>query len=289
MNRPAAADTVVLLVHGAWHSALHWTTTQRALARHGLASTAIDLPGSGLDAPVPSGYFRPGQPGLATEASALADVTMRHATDVVLDALVAARTRFRNVVLVAHSAGGSPVSAAAEQTPDLVDRLVYLSAFVPAGRPRFADYIGAAENAEAVQVPTVGDPTELGAFRINPLSTDPDVTDVIRRAFLDDLPAAASDSWRQFLHPDHPFSSFTTPVPVTAGRWGRLPRTYIRLTEDLALPPVTQDLMIAEADRVVPDEPFRVHSLPGGHSPFVTRPAELAALLTTIALARSTR
>ncbi|WP_116110611.1 alpha/beta hydrolase [Amycolatopsis ruanii] len=284
MNRPSACETVVLLVHGAWHSALHWAPAQRALAGHGLASVAVDLPGAGLGAPVPPGYFLPGQPGLATEKSALHEITMQHATDVVLEAMVSARTRYRNVVLVAHSAGGSPVSAAAEPAPELVDRLVYLSAFVPAGRPRFADYIGAEENAGAVQVPPVADPAELGAFRINPLSPDPAVTEVIRRAFLNDLPADQPDTWRHFLHPDHPYRSFTTPVEVTPGRWGRLPRSYVRLTGDLALPPVTQDLMIAEADRVTPDNPFHVRSLPGGHSPFVTRPAELAALLATIAL-----
>ena len=289
MSRPSSSETVVLLVHGAWHSAVHWAPTQRFLARHGLASVAVDLPGAGLDAPVPTGYFQPGQPGLTTEKSALHDVTMRDTTEVVLEALASARTRYRNVVLVAHSAGGSPVSAAAEQAPELVDRLVYLSAFVPAGRPRFADYIGAEENAGAVQVPPVADPAEIGALRINPLSPDPAVTDVIRWAFLNDLPADSPDSWRQFLHPDLPVSTFTTPVAVSPERWGRLPRSYVRLTDDLALPPATQDLMISEADQVTPDNPFQVHSLPGGHSPFVTRPAELATLVATIALQSGTR
>ncbi|ONI81701.1 alpha/beta hydrolase [Actinosynnema sp. ALI-1.44] len=288
MSRPSSSETFVLLVHGAWHSATHWTSTQRFLARHGLASVAVDLPGAGLDAPVPAGYFQPGQPGFTSEKSALYDVTLRDATDVVFDALVSARTRYRHVVLVAHSAGGAAASAAAQQAPELVDRLVYLSAFVPGGRPRFADYISAKENAGAVQVPPVADPAEIGTFRINPLSPDPAVTGVIRQAFLndlpDDLPAGAQDSWRHFLHPDHPYSSFSTPVTLTAERWGRLPRSYIRLTDDLALPPATQDLIISEADQVTPDNPFQVRSLPGGHSPFVTRPEALATLLTTVAL-----
>lgn len=284
MNRPSSSETVVLLVHGAWHSALHWTATQRFLAGHGIASIAIDLPGAGLDAPVPTGYLQLGQPGLASEKSALYDITLQHATDVVIDALVGIRTRYRNVILVAHSAGGAPASAAAEQAPELLDQLVYLSAFVPAGRPRFAAYVGAGENAEAVRIPPIGDPEELGAYRINPLSPDPAVTDVLRRAFLNDLPADSADSWRQFLHPDHPISSLTTPVPVSPERWGRISRTYLRLTDDRALPPATQDLMISEADQMVPDQPFQVHSLPGGHSPFVTRPAELATVLATISL-----
>ncbi|WP_406631534.1 alpha/beta fold hydrolase [Amycolatopsis sp. WGS_07] len=289
MTRPSSSETVILLVHGAWHSALHWTSTQRALALHGLASVAVDLPGSGLGAPVPSGYFLPGQPGFASERSALHGVTLQDSTDVVLNALISARTRYRNVVLVAHSAGGGAASAAAEQAPELVDRLVYLSAFVPAGRPRFADYVGAKENADAVQIPPVGDPAELGAIRINPLSPDPAVTDVIRRAFLDDLPEGSPDSWRQFLHPDLPFANFTTPISLTAARWGRISRSYVRLADDLALPPATQDLIIAEADRLTPENPFRVHSLPGGHSPFVTRPGELAKTLAAAALDRPGR
>lgn len=37
--------------------------------------------------------------------------------------------------------------------------------------------------------------------------------------------------------------------------------------------------MIAEADRAVPARPFTVRTLPGGHSPYAARPAELAAAL----------
>ncbi len=206
-----------------------------------------------------------------------------------LTALVDVRTRYRNVVLVAHSAGGGPATAAAEQAPELVDRVVYLSAFVPAGRPRFQDYIEAPENSSAAKLPMLGDPAALGAFRINPLSPDETEVDLIRQAFLNDLPATASDSWRQFLTPDHPFASFTTPVPVTPDNWRRVARTFVRLTEDRALPIAVQDLMVAEADRFAPDTPVQVRSLPGGHSPFATRPAELATLLATTALQRTPR
>jgi pimeloyl-ACP methyl ester carboxylesterase len=284
VTRLSPAETVVLFVHGAWHSAAHWAATQRALVRHGIASVAINLPGSGFDAPTPTGYLQPGQPGLASEKSALREVTTQHTADVVLRALVDARTLYRNVVLVGHSAGGGPCSAAAEQAPDLLDHLVYLSAFVPAGRPRFADYVETEENADAVRIPMLGDPAHLGAFRINPLSPDPAEIDLLRQAFLNDLPPDAPQTWRQSLHPDHPYANFTTPVPVSRERWGRINRTFIRLTDDLALPLTTQDLMISEADQITPDLPMNVHTLPGGHSPFVTRPSELATLLATVAL-----
>lgn len=284
MTSTPSGRTLMVLVHGAWHSSVHWSATQRTLAHHGVASVAVDLPGHGVDAPVPSGYLAAGQPGLETEKSALADVTMQDAADAVIGHLAAVRSRFDRVVVVAHSAGGGPVSLAAEQFPELIDRIIYLSAFVPAGRPRFTDYINADENASAAQLPMLGEPRVLGAHRINPLSADPTVVESVRSAFLNDLPDHAPEGWRHLLHPDEPFSSLTAPVEITALRWGRIPRSYIRLTEDRALPPVTQDLMIAESDVVTPDLPLDVRDLPGGHSPFVTRPGELASLLVELSV-----
>jgi pimeloyl-ACP methyl ester carboxylesterase len=280
---PATAPAAVaVFVHGAWHSSVHWTTTQRALAQRGVPSIAVDLPGHGVNAPVPTGYLQPGQPGLTTERSAVADLTMDQLVDELVARLAEVRPRFRRVLLVAHSAGGGPASAAAERAPELVDHIVYLSAFVPAGRPRFLDYVDAPENADAVHVPRIGDPAAIGAIRINPLSTDPAEVAAIHRSFLADWPVDRP-GWRLLLHPDEPTASLTAPVRVTAARWGRIPRTFVRLTDDVALPVVTQDLMIAEADQVAPDRKTEVQSLPGGHSPFLTRPEELAALLVPLA------
>jgi pimeloyl-ACP methyl ester carboxylesterase len=270
--------TAVALVHGAWHSSLHWSATTRALAARGVAGIALDLPGHGAHAPVPSGYLQPGQPGLDTERSGLADLTLDDITDGLVVELAALRRRFDRVALVAHSAGGGPASLAIERHPDLVDQVVYLSAFVPAGRPSFLDYIAAPENSEALQVPRVGDPEAIGALRINPLSSDPAAVETIRQAFLGDWPADRA-GWRLTLHPDEPVASLTAPVELTRRRWGSVRRSYIRLTDDLALPPATQDLMVAEADRFAPQRPFSVHDLPGGHSPFLTRPVELAELI----------
>ncbi|MFF3504393.1 alpha/beta fold hydrolase [Streptomyces sp. NPDC003247] len=280
MTDPSATDTVFVLVHGAWHGSGQWAATQRALAALGAASVAVDLPGHGLDAPLPSGYLLPGQPGLLTEKTPLATVTMDDSAETVLDTLRQVRRHHRRVVLVAHSAGGGPASLAAERAPQLVDALVYLSAFVPAGRPRFSDYLGSPENATARgQSLTLGDPAELGAVRINPLSPDPAYVEELRQTYYHDIPPDRFDHRRSALSTDLPLSIPATPVPVTAPRWGRIPRTFLRCADDRALPPAVQDLMIAEADRAVPGNPFTVRTLPGGHSPFAARPRELAAAL----------
>ncbi|MFJ3191136.1 alpha/beta fold hydrolase [Streptomyces griseoviridis] len=282
MTDPSSSSsrgTVVVLVHGAWHGSAQWAATQRALAGLGAASVAVDLPGHGFDAPLPSGYLQPGQPGLLTEKSTLATVTMDDCAAAVLDTLRRVR-HHRRVVLVAHSAGGGPASLAAERAPELVDEIVYLSAFVPAGRPRFSDYLDSPENATARgRRLNLGDPGELGAVRINPLSQDPAYVEELRQTHYHDTPVDRFDRWRSALSPDLPLAIPTTPVVVSARRWGRVPRTFLRCADDRALPAAVQDLMIAEADRAVPGDPFTVRTLPGSHSPFAARPRELAAAL----------
>lgn len=191
MKNVSLTDTVFVFVHGAWHSSGQWAATQRALAGLGAASVAVDMPGHGFDAPLPTGYLLPGQPGLLTEKSQLATLTMDDCAEAVLSVLRQVR-RHRTVVLVAHSAGGGPASLAAERAPELVDRTVYLSAFVPGGRPRFFDYLGSPENATALgQSLNLGDPEALGAVRINPLSPDPAYLDELRETHYHDTPWTA--------------------------------------------------------------------------------------------------
>ncbi|MEU1296598.1 alpha/beta fold hydrolase [Streptomyces sp. NPDC005840] len=279
MTNVSLTDTVLVLVHGAWHSSGQWAATQRALAGAGAASVAVDLPGHGFDAPLPTGYLLPGQPGLLTERSRLAGLTMDDCAEAVLCVLRRVRHR-RRVVLVAHSAGGGPASLAVERAPELVDRIVYLSAFVPGGRPRFSDYLGSSENATALgRNLHLGDARTLGAVRINPLAPDPAYLDELRRTHYHDTPADRFDRRRSALSPDLPLAIPTAPVILTAARWGSVPRTFLRCAEDRALAPAAQDLMIAEADRAFPGNPFTVRTLPGSHSPFAARPDELAAAL----------
>lgn len=276
------SDSLFVFVHGAWHSSWHWVLTQRELARRGAASVAVDLPGHGFAAPMPSGYLSTPQSSLTTEKSPLASLTMDECAGAVLDTLRTVRGRARTVVLVAHSAGGGPASLAAERAPELVDRIVYLSAFVPAARPRFFDYLLSEQNAAALgQGLPLADPDELGAVRINPLSPDPAYVEELRQTHYPDTPADRFDRWRLTLSPDLPLAIPDSPVPLTRDRWGQIPRTFLRCADDGALPVAVQDLMIAEAEETAPDNPFAVATLAGGHSPFAARPGELAAVLTS--------
>lgn len=65
--------------------------------------------------------------------------------------------------------------------------------------------------------------------------------------------------------------------------WGRIPRTYIRLTRDRSIPLALQDKFIRDADASTPDNPFDGHSIDSSHVGFMVRPREIAAVLAGLA------
>jgi pimeloyl-ACP methyl ester carboxylesterase len=74
-----------------------------------------------------------------------------------------------------------------------------------------------------------------------------------------------------------PLIAFTSPVHVTAERFGRIPKFYIQCLQDRVLSPSLQGKM-AKATRCE-----RIFSLQADHSPFLSVPDELAAQLFEIA------
>lgn len=69
------------------------------------------------------------------------------------------------------------------------------------------------------------------------------------------------------------------PDEIEAATWGRIPRSFIRLTRDNVISPALATKMIEDADRLTPDNPFEVHSVAAGHVGVVFRARELAAIL----------
>ena len=99
--------TKILLIHGAAHGAWCWRDTLPELQKLGHTVKAIDLPGHGDD------------------TTPTNNVTL----DLYSDAIIAALDE--PMVVVGHSMAGFPISLAAQQRPDLFQRLIYLCAYVP--------------------------------------------------------------------------------------------------------------------------------------------------------------
>lgn len=129
----------------------------------------------------------------------------------------------------------------------------------------------------------VGNPAEIGAIRLDWRTTDPAHLDVLQSALLAD---GTRDELLAYLHtPDADESLLIDDqaTPIDPEMWGRVPHTYVRLTEDHAMPLALQDRFIAEADAATPDNPFEVRSVTSSHLGFQIHPSEIVKILDGLA------
>ncbi len=276
--------TTIVLVHGAWHGAWCWQPVIPELLKHGLAPFTVDLPAHGLKAHFPDGFGSDSQ-RFASVPSPHADVTLDDYADAVLEVVDAAIAAGSGpVLLVGHSMAGIALTAAAERAPEKIARLVYLAAFMPMPGVPMIDYVRCAENAgEEVAGLFVASPPQIGAMRIDFCSPDPAYRARIRSAFCHDVDDDAFAAMAHLLTPDVPAAPVAAPTVATRGRWGSVPRAYLRCSEDRAVMPALQDRFICEADAFTPGNRTGVLTLAASHSPFVSMPGELAQALADLA------
>ncbi|MFF2526604.1 alpha/beta fold hydrolase [Streptomyces liangshanensis] len=275
-----------VFVHGAFANSFSFAPLQAELALHGHRSVAVDLPGHGFEATFPVAYQAPQDLGaLAAEPGSIKGVTLADNAARVIDVLERAR-QHGPTILVAHSRGGVTVTAAANARPELVDRIVYVSAWCPVDLA-VGDYYAQPEMADvdagAFAAALVGNPAELGLLRTNFRTADPAVLAAFKRAFAADL---TDQEFRVFLNtfqPDENLDVGTSDDRARAATWGRVPRTYVRLADDASLPLAVQDRMIREADALTPDNPFDVRTLEGSHLRWLVHPGPAAELLADLA------
>jgi pimeloyl-ACP methyl ester carboxylesterase len=269
----------VVLVHGAWHGSWIWSSVTPVLAAAGRASTAVDMEAHGLSATLPaSALSRPfDAQAFATERSPHADVTLASASARLVAQIA---TVGRPVVLVGHSMGGHVVTAAAQSAPQLIDRLVYVCAFMPASGVAGGAYVQSSENeGELVGPLVVADPGAVGAIRLDTRTPDAAYRAGIRDAFYGDLWPEAADGAIRLLSTDLPLGIAGGATDLTAEAWGSVPRTYVRCSGDRAILPALQTRFIAEADAAFPAHATRVVDLDTSHSPFMSASDRLAAAI----------
>ncbi|NGN63516.1 alpha/beta hydrolase [Streptomyces sp. A7024] len=275
-----------VLVHGAFSNSFSFAPLQAELGLLGHRSAAVDLPGHGFEATFPAAYQAPQRPEeLATAPGGIKGVTLAETVDRVIEALERAK-RNGPVILVAHSRGGLAISMAANARPELIDRIVYVSAWCPvelAVNAYYAEPEMASVDPNALAGALAGNPAELGLLRFNFRTADPDALAGLREAFAADM---TDDEFRNFLNtfqPDENLDAGTPDDKVKPDTWGRIPRSFIRLTEDASIPLPMQDRMIREADTLTPDNPFDVRTLQSGHLRWLVHPKPAAEALAAIA------
>ncbi len=163
------------------------------------------------------------------------------------------------VVLVGHSYGGAVISDAGAQ-PN-VEHLVFVTALV----------LDACESA-SVNGLTGGEGSALVdamVFDDGMLTVEPER--VVELFFHDCAPDVAARAAAQLL----PMTMAAMTANARTAAWRERPSTYVVCTDDRALP---VSLQRSCADRI-----GTVVEMPTSHSPFLSRPAELARMLTALA------
>lgn len=272
-----------VLVHGSFSNSFTWAPLQRELALLGHRSLPVDLPGRGFAANFPVSYQAPQDlAALATAPSSMAGVsyadTVEHLVGVVRQA-----AENGPVILVGHSRGGLALTGAGNAVPELIDRIVYVSAWCCVDLT-VGDYMQEPEHASSATLGAAGamaaDPAAIGALRMNWRTADPKLIAAMKTA-MHDGPDHEFFAYLNTLEPDESLDAGTE--RADAATWGRIPRTYIRLADDRSMPLELQDRFIKEADALTPDNPTDVRSLPSSHVGFLIHPKEAAGILAGLA------
>ena len=231
-----------VLIHGAWHGAWCWYKVVPRLERLGHKAIAPDLPSLGAD---------------KTPVNRVSLALWRDFVSGILNA------QPEPVILVGHSRGGIVISEVAEQRPDRVRTLVYLTAFLV--RPGECLF----DLAQQEQHPSLVPQNML-------MSADQSFSTMREGSLRDAFYGECSDedvALAQLCVQPEPTVPLATHLRVTPGNFGRVPRVYIECLRDKAIAPSLQRQMHTAL-------PCReVLSLDTDHSPFFSRPDELTALL----------
>lgn len=236
-----------VLIHGSWHGGWCFDPVADLLRARGHTVVAPTLPGMG---------------GSAEEMAAVTlddwgEFAAQHCRD------LKAQLGGAPVVLAGHSRGGLVVSTAAERDPAAMDAIVYICAMMlPDGlsRAEFKELEGPNPAFDAIiskvygGVATVID-TAHAAEVFAQISPPDQVAAVLPRLLAE------------------PHAPRSQKIHVTPERWGRLPRMYVECTQDRTIPIESQRKM----QQFSPGA--RIVTLDADHSPYLSRPVELADAL----------
>ncbi|CUK12890.1 acetoin dehydrogenase E2 subunit dihydrolipoyllysine-residue acetyltransferase [Ruegeria denitrificans] len=226
-----------LLVHGSCHGAWCWRDMIPALTALGHTARAIDLPSHGSD------------------PTSIADVTLDSCRDTVLSASTP------QTIIVGHSWGGYPVSAAAETTPDAMRALIYLCAYVP------QDGLSMVEMRKRAPRQLIVDAVEKStdglSYTVRP--------DMVHDLFYHDCPPETVPYALARMCPQ-PIAPQETPLFVS-DNFARVPKAYIRATDDHTIPTEYEEQMSHVAPKGLRAD------INSSHSPFFSHPRLLSEIL----------
>jgi pimeloyl-ACP methyl ester carboxylesterase len=237
-------SATIVLVHGAWSDATAWQAVIPLLKSQGHDVITVNLPGHGSD------------------ATSFANISLQSYADAVKNAI----GDRKNVILVGHSMAGMVISEVAEEIPAQIKELVYLAAYLP-------------QNGESLLSLAKQDAdSHIGKYlQIDQAAGSASVAkDGVIDVFAADAPEQVGNYIANNIKPE-PLTPLATPVTLTDGKFGSVQKVYIHTTNDHAVSFTLQKTMVKNNGHI-----SKEYSLPSSHTPFISMPDKLAAILLIV-------
>lgn len=166
---------------------------------------------------------------------------------------------------------GMVISQVAESRPEKISRLVYLSAYLPSDGQSLFDVIAANRGNEAPVA--IEAAMQLSADKRRYAMAPGAIPALFYNRCFDD-----GNVRIPLTLPDQPTLPLTGKVKLSADRFGRVPKTYVCCLDDRVIPIKHQRLMLKR-------QPCNeMIQLDADHSPFLSCPQTLSAVLHSISL-----
>lgn len=234
-----------VLVHAAWQGPYAWTSVKELLLQAGFGVELVQLPAHGLD------KTNPGSLHMESYINYVSGII---------------QSMEKKVILAGHSLAGMIISGVAEKIPDLIEKLVYIAAYVPES----------GQSAYAISM--LDSQSLLGASLL--LSEDQTQFDVkqddILNIFCQDGTAVDQQRILDNYRPE-PAAPFSEPVMLTAENFAKVPKYYIETLQDHGIGNILQKRMIEAAGIT---DTFAINT---GHTPSLSNPREVASILARFA------
>ncbi len=232
------SNKTFVLVHGAWHGAWSYDKTKKKLEESGAKVVCFDLPGHGKD---------------KTE---IKNISLTSYVQKVKDEI---QKLNEPITLVGHSLAGFIVSQVAEEMPDKIEKLVFISAMIPYEGKTVFDIINADKESQLLQNLIFAEDKSWATVSEETLKNV-----VYNRASIQQITEAAPNLVYQATQP------FFAAVETSANAFGKIDKTYIVCENDKILSPTAQRKLIKQIG-------INKHlTLDTGHVPNVENPDALA-------------
>jgi pimeloyl-ACP methyl ester carboxylesterase len=235
-----AGKNTIVIIPEAWSSAADWDYVTPQLKAAGNDVIVVNLAGHGAD------------------KTPIASISLASYVDAVKKAI----GNKTNITLVAHSFGGVVATQLAEEIPSQIKEIVFVAAYVPKNGESLLSLATADADSHVGRSLQIKEKEGLAVVS----------KDGIVDSFFEDAPKQVQDYVVNHF-PAEPLAPLATPVKTSDANFGKVKKIFVFTANDHTNSPSLQHKMVDNSGIT------KTYTLPSSHTPFVSMPDVLAAVI----------